>query len=107
MNLYLKDYRETTITNNNLMISSFSNEQIPPLKLWIKALSIRSSNSCFVSSNIPRASCILYSTVLSSNIQLELNKYYRKGKSNEIHVINNTTLTLPQKGLVCILGERI
>ena len=35
----------------------------------------------------------------------KLNKYYRKGKSNEIHVINNTTLTLPQKGLVCILGE--
>ena len=35
VNLYLKDYRETTITNNNLMISSFSNEQIPPLKLWI------------------------------------------------------------------------
>lgn len=35
----------------------------------------------------------------------KLNKYYRKGKSNEIHVINNTTLTLPKKGLICILGE--
>lgn len=34
-----------------------------------------------------------------------LNKYYHKGKSNEIHVINNTTLTLEDTGLVCILGE--
>lgn len=34
-----------------------------------------------------------------------LNKYYHKGKSNELHVINNTTVTLPDSGLVCILGE--
>ena len=34
-----------------------------------------------------------------------LNKYYNKGKSNELHVINNTTITLPDTGLVCILGE--
>lgn len=34
-----------------------------------------------------------------------LNKYYNKGKKNEIHVINNTTLTLEDTGLVCILGE--
>ena len=34
-----------------------------------------------------------------------LNKYYHKGKSNELHVINNTTVTLPDNGLVCILGE--
>ncbi len=39
-------------------------------------------------------------------IKLEhLNKYYNKGKNNEIHVINDTTLTLPDTGLVCILGE--
>ncbi len=34
-----------------------------------------------------------------------LNKYYNKGKNNEIHVIDNTTVTLPDTGLVCILGE--
>ncbi len=34
-----------------------------------------------------------------------LNKYYHKGKSNEIHVIDNTSLTLENTGLVCILGE--
>jgi len=34
-----------------------------------------------------------------------LNKYYNKGKSNELHVINQTTITLPDTGLVCILGE--
>lgn len=34
-----------------------------------------------------------------------LNKYYNKGKSNELHVINQTTITLPDSGLVCILGE--
>ncbi len=34
-----------------------------------------------------------------------LNKYYHKGKSNEIHVINNTSITLEDTGLVCILGE--
>lgn len=34
-----------------------------------------------------------------------LNKYYNKGKRNELHVINNTTLTLEDTGFVCILGE--
>lgn len=34
-----------------------------------------------------------------------LNKYYNKGKSNEVHVINDTTINLNDTGLVCILGE--
>lgn len=34
-----------------------------------------------------------------------LNKYYHKGKTNEIHVINNTTITFEDTGLICILGE--
>ena len=34
-----------------------------------------------------------------------LNKYYNKGRANEIHVINNTDLVLDDTGLVCILGE--
>ena len=33
------------------------------------------------------------------------NKYYNRRSTNEIHVINNTTLELPNTGLVCILGE--
>lgn len=33
-----------------------------------------------------------------------LNKYYNKGKSNEIHVINNTNLVLPNSGFVVFLG---
>lgn len=33
-----------------------------------------------------------------------VNKYYNKGKSNQIHVINNTTMTFPNKGIVCLLG---
>ena len=33
-----------------------------------------------------------------------VNKYYNKGKSNQIHVIDNTTMTLPDKGIVCLLG---
>ncbi len=33
-----------------------------------------------------------------------VNKYYNKGKANQIHVINNTTMTLPDRGIVCILG---
>ena len=35
----------------------------------------------------------------------KLHKYYNKGKENEIHVINDTTLSLPETGFVCILGE--
>ncbi len=34
-----------------------------------------------------------------------ISKYFNKGKSNEIHVINNTTLDLPDKGLITLLGE--
>ncbi|MBR0468287.1 MAG: ATP-binding cassette domain-containing protein [Mogibacterium sp.] len=34
----------------------------------------------------------------------KVNKYYNKGKSNQIHVIDNTTMTLPDKGIVCLLG---
>ena len=34
----------------------------------------------------------------------KVNKYFNKGKPNEIHVINNTTMTLPDKGIVCLLG---
>ena len=33
-----------------------------------------------------------------------LNKYYHKGKDNEIHVINNTNLVLPDSGFVVFLG---
>ena len=33
-----------------------------------------------------------------------LNKYYNKGKQNEIHVINDCTLSLPDKGLVTFFG---
>ncbi|MBR6479485.1 MAG: ABC transporter ATP-binding protein/permease [Clostridia bacterium] len=34
-----------------------------------------------------------------------VNKYFNKGRRNEIHAINNTTLSLPDKGLVALLGE--
>lgn len=33
-----------------------------------------------------------------------VNKYFNKGKSNQIHVIDNTSMTLPDKGIVCLLG---
>ena len=33
-----------------------------------------------------------------------VNKYFNKGKKNEIHVINDTTLSFPEKGLVALLG---
>ncbi len=35
----------------------------------------------------------------------KLDKYYNKGKSNEVHVINETDLQFEDTGLVCILGE--
>lgn len=35
----------------------------------------------------------------------KLDKYFNKGKSNEVHVINETNLVLGDTGLVCILGE--
>ena len=34
-----------------------------------------------------------------------LNKYFYRHKNNEIHVINDTSLTFPETGLVAILGE--
>lgn len=34
----------------------------------------------------------------------DLNKYFNKGKKNQIHVINNTTLSLGDNGLVALLG---
>jgi len=34
----------------------------------------------------------------------KVNKYFNKGRNNEIHVINNTTMKLPDKGMVCLLG---
>lgn len=34
----------------------------------------------------------------------KLNKYFNKGKKNQIHVINNTSITLPDNGLVALLG---
>ena len=34
----------------------------------------------------------------------KLNKYYNRHKRNQIHVINDTTLELPDKGLVALLG---
>lgn len=34
----------------------------------------------------------------------ELNKYYNRHKKNQIHVINNTSLELPDTGLVALLG---
>lgn len=38
-------------------------------------------------------------------IRLEhVDKYFNKGKKNEIHVINDTTLSFPEKGLVALLG---
>ena len=35
---------------------------------------------------------------------VNVNKYYNKKKSNEIHVINNTSIELGNKGLVTFLG---
>ncbi len=38
-------------------------------------------------------------------IKLEgVNKYFNKGKPNEIHVIDNTSMELPDHGIVCLLG---
>ena len=38
-------------------------------------------------------------------IKLEkVNKYFNKGKANQIHVIDNTSMVLPDRGIVCLLG---
>lgn len=34
-----------------------------------------------------------------------LNKFYNKGRKNELHVLNEIQLDFPNTGLVCILGE--
>ena len=34
----------------------------------------------------------------------KVNKYYNRGKANQIHVIDNTSMILPDKGIVCLLG---
>ena len=34
----------------------------------------------------------------------KVNKFYNKGKDNQIHVINDTSMILPDKGIVCLLG---
>lgn len=34
-----------------------------------------------------------------------LNKYYNKGRNNEIHVINDISLDLPNTGLIALLGQ--
>ncbi len=36
---------------------------------------------------------------------IDLNKYFNKNKKNEIHVINNTTIELPNNGLIGFLGH--
>ncbi len=33
-----------------------------------------------------------------------LNKYYNKNKNNELHVLKNVSITLPEKGMVVLLG---
>lgn len=35
----------------------------------------------------------------------KVNKYYNKKKQNEIHVINDVTLELPEKGMVALFGK--
>ena len=38
-------------------------------------------------------------------IKLEkVNKYFNKGKANQIHVIDNISMVLPDRGIVCLLG---
>lgn len=34
----------------------------------------------------------------------KVNKFFNKGKKNELHVINNTSLSLPEVGLIALLG---
>ena len=34
----------------------------------------------------------------------DLNKYYHKGKSNEIHVVNEVNLELPNTGFISFIG---
>ena len=34
----------------------------------------------------------------------KVNKYYNRGRANQIHVIDDTSMTLPDRGIFCILG---
>ena len=34
-----------------------------------------------------------------------LHKYFHKGRQNEIHVINDVSLELPEKGMVAVFGK--
>ena len=34
-----------------------------------------------------------------------VNKYFNKGKQNQLHVINNVTMQLPEKGMVAMFGK--
>ena len=34
-----------------------------------------------------------------------LHKYFNKGRQNEIHVINDVSLDLPERGMVAIFGK--
>ena len=36
---------------------------------------------------------------------LNLNKFFNKGKSNELHVLNDISIDFPEKGLVAIMGQ--
>ncbi|MBO4622803.1 MAG: ABC transporter ATP-binding protein/permease [Bacilli bacterium] len=36
---------------------------------------------------------------------LNVNKYFNKGKSNELHVLNNISVDFPETGLVAIMGQ--
>ena len=36
---------------------------------------------------------------------LNVNKYFNKGKSNELHVLNNVSVDFPETGLVAIMGQ--
>ncbi|VEU80380.1 ABC transporter ATP-binding protein/permease [Haploplasma axanthum] len=36
---------------------------------------------------------------------IDIDKYFNKGKQNSIHVINHTSLDLPKKGLITLLGK--
>ena len=35
----------------------------------------------------------------------QLEKYFNKGKKNELHALKGVSVTFEDKGLVCILGE--
>ncbi|MBE6608650.1 MAG: ATP-binding cassette domain-containing protein, partial [Ruminococcaceae bacterium] len=34
-----------------------------------------------------------------------LNKFFNKGRQNEIHVINDISLDLPERGMIAIFGK--